>query len=399
LLVSGFNEHPATSNEFGEERKMKNAVTSVTILLVIVSNLMGITPSFQGLGSMYIGTDQNRAEAVSADGSTVVGRSGTSAFRWTASSGMTRLELAGNGFSNTWALGVSGDGSVVVGVGNAASGQEAFRWTSSSGMGHLGDLAGDIFNSGAEAVSADGSIVVGFGTASQNPDGQAVRWTSGGGMVGLGDLPGGFFYSYASGVSASGSVVVGFGFSDSGQEAFRWTSEGGMVGLGDFAGGEFRSNAYGVSADGSVVVGFATSALGQEAFRWTSEGGMVGLGDFAAGTFRSRAYGVSADGSVVVGFGVSGSVYEASAYEAFYWTASGGMQNLNDMLTDNYNLDLTGWHLTEAIGVSGDGLTIVGNGTNPQGFSEPWIATIPEPATMMLIGLGGIFIRKFKSKS
>ncbi len=49
----------------------------------------------------------------------------------------------------------------------------------------LGDLAGGAFNSIALGVSADGSIVVGWSSiASGN---EAFHWTSGGGMVGLGD--------------------------------------------------------------------------------------------------------------------------------------------------------------------------------------------------------------------
>ncbi len=140
-----------------------------------------------------------------------------------------------------------------------------------------------------------------------------------------------------------------------------------MIGLGDLDGGDFSSFAYGVSSDGSVVVGHGTSASGQEAFRWTQAGGMIGLGDLDGGTFWSRAYDVSSDGSVVVGYGNS-----ASGAEAFRWTESTGMQSLNDILTSN-GVDLTGWTLTQATGVSGDGRTIVGTGTSPNG-TEAFIA-------------------------
>src|SRR5262247_1739273 len=93
--------------------------------------------------------------------------------------------------------------------------------------------------------------------------------------------------------------------------------------LGDLPGGSFYSSAAGISADGSVVVGMGTSASGYEAFRWTAGGGMVGLGDLPGGGFASTAYGVSGDGSVIVGQG-----YSASGYEAFRWTAGGGMVGL-----------------------------------------------------------------------
>ncbi len=156
-----------------------------------------------------------------------------------------------------------------------------------------------------------------------------------------------------------------------------------FTGLGHLAGGSFESYAAGVSADGSVAVGQGSSTSGYEASRWTDGGGMVGLGDLAGGSFNSRAYGVSAEGSAVVGRGSS-----ASGTEAFVWDETNGMRGLMQVLMDQ-GIDMTGWSLTEARGVSADGLTIVGYGTNPLGQEEGWIATIvPEPSTALLLGLG-----------
>ena len=50
---------------------------------------------------------------------------------------------------------------------------------------------------------------------------------------------------------------------------------------------------------------------------------------------------------------------------------------------------LSGWTLEYANGISDDGVTIVGQGTNPSGFTEAFIATIPEPSTALLLGAGG----------
>jgi len=63
---------------------------------------------------------------------------------------------------------------------------------------------------------------------------------------------------------------------------------------------------------------------------------------------------------------------------------SNGMQRLKDVLTNKYGLNLSGWSLTDARGVSADGLTIVGWGKNLDGRFEAWIATIPEPTTIAL---------------
>jgi hypothetical protein len=46
------------------------------------------------------------------------------------------------------------------------------------------------------------------------------------------------------------------------------------------------------------------------------------------------------------------------------------------MLTDELRLDLTGWQLSGARGISADGTVIVGFGTNPGGQTEGWIADL-----------------------
>jgi probable HAF family extracellular repeat protein len=97
---------------------------------------------------------------------------------------------------------------------------------------------------------------------------------------------------------------------------------------------------------------------------------MVGLGDLSGGEFLSEASGVSADGSVVVGYseGDDGNV-------AFIWNAN-GMRNLEQVLSNEFKLNLGGWKLERATGISNDGLTIVGNGSNPNGQDGAWLAKL-----------------------
>src|SRR5262249_18011671 len=87
-----------------------------------------------GLGRLPGGSSGNTAHGVSADGSVVVGDSGSTAFRWDATFGM----LSGRGILITqgldptgWRLdqatGISADGRTIVGVGlNPAGQQEAW---------------------------------------------------------------------------------------------------------------------------------------------------------------------------------------------------------------------------------------------------------------------------------
>ncbi len=371
--------------------------TSICLFFPIAPAAHAASYTFTGLGELPGGSSDNQAWGVSADGTVVVGQGhstvaggNSQAFRRTGGGGTVGLGMLSAGSPQSTAYGVSTDGAVVVGTGyptndNSAPGSEAFRWTSGGGMIGLGFLPGggnlgSATGSEGLGVSADGTDIVGYSTSASGS--QAFRWTSGTGMVGLGYLSAASSVSVAFGASGDGSVVVGYGFSASGQEAFRWTSGGGMVGLGDLPGGIFSSVAFAVSADASVVVGSSNTASGSEPFRWTSGGGMVGIGDLP-GRIYGGAAAVSADGSVVVG-----SSNSASGQGAFRWTSGGGVFSVKDLLVANAVTNLTGWKLTAATGVSADGQTIVGYGVDPFGNGEGWIATVPEPSSLVLAALG-----------
>lgn len=61
-------------------------------------------------------------------------------------------------------------------------------------------------------------------------------------------------------------------------------------------------------------------------------------------------------------------------------------------------VDLAGRTLLSATGISSDGNTIVGSGRNSSGIVEPWIAVIPEPSSVLLIGLGLVGLSRMRNR-
>jgi probable HAF family extracellular repeat protein len=256
------------------------------------------TSGAQSLGTL--GGTTSRAHSVSADGAVVVGQATntfgqTRAFRWTA---VTGLQDLGTLPSHTGAVAhdTSADGVTVVGYSRTTAGlRRAFCYDALTGMQDLGTLGGA--ESEALAISADGAVIVGRSTDSAGSN-RAFRWTASSGMQDLGTLPG-LTSAEAHDVSADGSVVVG----DWSSGTFRWTATAGMQDLG------IVGNTRGLSADGSVVVGQTNFAVpgAMHAYRWTAATGALNLGSLAGPFGWSAADGVSGDGSIVVGWSASAS--------------------------------------------------------------------------------------------
>lgn len=322
---------------------------------------------------------------------------------------------------------VSADGSVVVGSSISGNGLEAYRWEAGAMTG-LGDLPGPIFQSRATGVSDDGLVVTGIGK-NANRVNEGFRW-EGGVMDGIGafTIPGSggaAGESEAFGISGDGEVIVGRsnftqgfwwqddvltmisdGF-DGGTQSFAVNRDGSVVGyFQDHLDNRIRSwrledgekleltggaqgalsEPRGMNGDGTVIVGrrFLTAGENpdQEAYRWEGDamGGLVvGLGDLPGGDFTAQANAVSADGSVVVGFG-----FDEEGQQAFVWDEANGMRRLIDVAENDFGLDLTGWQLVEARGISDDGLTIVGDGINPESDQEGFLVHLPEPGATAL---------------
>lgn len=343
-------------------------------------------PCFQGLGDLPGGSTESYALGISADGTTVVGAGKSTAsgiytegFRWHAATGMIALgDLPGNSYMSL-ANDVSSDGSVIVGWSSSGNGTradtnyaEAFRWTEAGGMVGLGDAPDGQFCSEAYCVSSDGNTVGGH-THPANSIERATIWTNGSGWgPSVDNTPN--RYSVLYDISPNGQWAVGR--ISSPLEAIRWSAVTGFQIIGDLPGGGTEALAFSVSQDGTTVVGYGTSASGQEAFRWTAAGGMTGLGDLPGGTFGSSASKISPDGTLIVGNG-----HSAVGLEAAIWNESLVISRLADVLTATGVSIPGGWTLTAArdITVINNVVSICGYGTNPSGQTEAWIARYALP--------------------
>ncbi len=360
-------------------------------------------PSFTGVGDLPGGTSDSVALAISADGQVVVGESvgtsGTQAFRWTQSGGMSGLGFLS--LANPWssARAVSSTGSVIVGSSDDASGvRRAYRWS-----GGVMTLLNNQSCSGCDpitegfGVSGNGLVAVGLSVArgglSSPLHVDPVRWAGGGTTLSdLGNLAASEEVGQALGASLTGSIIVGDHESNSGKDAWYWSGSGLNPLPHLHAGAPIAASAAAVSSDGTAIVGSSTKrtitlpggtvvAADKQAVRWSgaSFATVQQLGSLPGAPFvDSEAHAASANGGVIVGRAVDANGTD----RAFIWDAAHGMRDLASVLTSDYGLDLTGWVLVEALGVSdvvANSFRVVGRGVDPQGNPQGWVAYLTPP--------------------
>ena len=185
--------------------------------------------------------------------------------------------------------------------------------------------------------------------------------------------------SLASSINENGKVITGWVYTSSETIGFKWTKNDGIKPIGHLIGGE-QTYPLAISSDGSTIVGKSN----QKAFRYVKSdasylGEMLHLSDEYKmedlGTLskekQTTAWAVSKNGSTIVG---------RSGDDAFIWTEKNGMQNLQDVLCDKYNLGqmLKGWHLSNASAISDDGLHIAGTAVNNFGKKQAFVVYIGE---------------------
>lgn len=360
---------------------MRRSISTIHAVSLLVSSTLAA--DFRGVG-VPTGSWRSYVVALSGDGSAaVVGSSpsvGNGIYqRWTRSGG---LELPSLELSYVNSGGISYDGAVIVGARtrpSPASGSDGVRWTPATGNVIVTNRVG--FDGGsAGGVAADGSVVVG---QLDRPGwvGAPYRWTAAGGAQVLPNMPGDS-QSYATAVSGDGRVVVGLSATPNvtPYQACRWV-DGAPQALGA---PEFWAMLSAASYDGSAAAGRGGWWPNDgRALRWTAAGGFEVLADPLGRYQGSEAVGISWDGQTIVGNGTIANV----GVEAFIWAAGAGMRPLAAVLAE-LGVDTSLWRDLVVSGVSADGLTIAGNGLNiAAGRTEGWVATIPEPNVLLLVGV------------
>ena len=300
-----------------------------------------------------VGPEDTFVLGMSSDGSVLVGTQiyGAYSYRWTRAGGTQYL--GGNG-GNTK---VSGDGKVIIGDALFDGHNEAAIWIGGRNwmpLGGLGSTGCPDF-SNAYGVNRDGTVVVGLGWNGCYAHG--FRWDAINGMVDLGSLDG--QSSRANAVNADGTVIVGWDDAmDGSRRGARWVN--GVESLLAVPGGPFLGGAEAVTPDGRVLVG-GNAGKGRsynKAYRWTEERGgeVIGMLPNSDPLAAAYAFAVSDDGNVIGG--ASG----AQMRDAFLWTRTTGIFKFQDYLVQLGTQGLDGWTLGTIDAISGDGRTIAGWG-------------------------------------
>ncbi len=364
--------------------------------------------TFTGIG--FSGADNySEVRSVTADGSKAVGTSGnfdytnvfftnTRSISWTQSGGFQVLPnpptdgTTGNSHSFISASDITPDGNWIAyrarpnGTGALVAVLGAGDGSSATPLGRNGNLS-----SAATQINDAGNTLFGFGTDA-NGLFHSFRWTAGGGYQQFTE-PVGYNESLSAqrGTSSNGSASVGDisnidldspEETETAHQAYRWTVVTGLFGLGYLPGGD-RSVALGISADGNTVFGISNSANSPgvtyfgELFLWTSGSGMVSLGKPAGYDQWDNVGGMSPDASVLVASAGDSSGQNPDA--AFiYPTAAHFYYDVGALIAQaGAAASIAGWSELTPFGISDDGTTLFGNGTDPNGLTQGWVAHFP----------------------
>ncbi len=235
----------------------------------------------------------------------------------------------------------------------------------------------DAERSGAWGMSRNGEHVVGLGWII-GCDARGFSWdASTGELTNLGSV---FFLqsSRANAVSDDGRTIAGWNDNYSGyRQGAAWIKndagvfvETALTGTG----GTPLREASAVSGNGQWVYGISKSTLDNGApWRWSQATGYQTIpGSSASGSLPAYIVDANFDGTKVLAFfGMLG------GGGAALWTVGLGWQSIDDLAGGSGSIVPDGWSLSMPLGMSEDGLTIVGTAWGPGG-SSPFVLDMHE---------------------
>lgn len=337
------------------------------------------------------GTASGMPEHMSNDGLTVSGMAkvsqsggakndiGHQPFLWTIADGYRALAGFGTWPDGAELMGMSDDGSVLVGQTSDVP-KQSFRWTPAGGVEQLGSLPG-YSSCAVERISANAATI--FGACQNWPDPEtSFVWTEDAGIAPAlqGTTPC-KMYAYAlsnDGATAFGTAVCG----TQPRAAIRWSAAEGVVALPAPAAGHAVVSMNATNPAGNMTFGVLLPAGtddfpeegvdGAAPFRWSEAEGLVPLQSLPGHMF-GYAYATDVAGEVLVGR--SGN-YNAQS-EAVLWDSQGDIGIAAYLVSLGVNLQ--GARLQQAERVATRGGTIIVQGVaDQQNHSGAWIAWLPQ---------------------
>jgi probable HAF family extracellular repeat protein len=331
-------------------------------IVSLVFSLLGFSASFSLAAVPYqaielgtLGSTDNWSTETRAinDAGQVVGWSKTA-------DGKTHAFLWENGImtdigtfqgQDTYAYGINEKGQV---IGRSYWGS-AFIWDKMNGMRGIGSMSlayGDSINESGQVAGFGNVSGLGFRARLYDPQvGITTLWPS--------------EYSAAYGINDLGQVVGGAGD----EHAALWDING-KIDLGTLGG--IKSRAIAINNAG-LIVGYSETSTGTvNPFLWSEEQGMINLVGLDGGT--GWAFGINDIGQVV-----GGSHVEDTSH-VFLWDNQNGATDISGPLGlgDDY---LMGWD------INNKGQIVAG---------RYMMSPIPEPGTILLLGLGITILRRKK---
>ncbi len=303
---------------------------------------------------------------------------------------------------------MSADGSLVGGGNSLFSGVTLSETNTGApvvGVENVGGVATAAGNFGGSAAVYQNGVwtPVGSFTATGFGAGSGDYWVSGksGTNVMLYAQSTGTTATIPSGLSSLKTVKVsnngllaGAGNNGNSEQAFVSNGTGGVKLVASTIGTGFQvqTEAFAISSDGTQAAGWGWGLNGAwPAMRWDVTAGTPhDIPPNYSGNDWDEAWAVNGDGTVFGGF-----EYTASSG----WTEhKAWITNLTTRTwVSNYlaaeGVDVTGWAFTNVTGMSDDGLSFCGTGTY-NGVATGWAYTVPEPASLVLLSLGGLFLRR-----